>query len=281
MTDIAQLKADTTPPANTDTGPYVPETILSVLDVYLRIGGRELCSQLSFSLHAGESLAILGRNGTGKTSLLHSILGLQTPAQGSISICERDVREWPRKQLATISGILFQNISDEMPATVMEMAMMGRYPHIAGWGPESAEDLAQAEQALASMGLIEMAQRQIGTLSGGERQRVSLAMLLAQSPRLFLLDEPSNHLDIGFQVQALQVLLQRVEDQGAALCMATHDINLAARFCRKVLLFMGDGSFLYGPADAVLNEAALSRAYGCSIRRLEAEGQLVFYPGMG
>ena len=189
-------------------------SVLKVEGLALNAGRKTLCEGLNLQLLPGESLAILGRNGTGKTTLLHTLLGLQQPQQGRIEVCGRDLNSWSRKELATRIGILFQNSNDEMPATVLEIALMGRYPHVSGWRGESAEDIALAQAALAQMELDDLAERQIRTLSGGERQRLALAMLLAQAPQLYLLDEPSNHLDIGFQIKVLSTLTQRMQDAG-------------------------------------------------------------------
>jgi iron complex transport system ATP-binding protein len=254
-------------------------SILSTRALDLNIAGKTLCKNLCLNLSEGESLGVLGRNGTGKTTLLHTLLNFRAPDKGSILICGKNIREVSRKESALNTGILFQNSNDEMPATVMELALMGRHPHISGWRWESEHDSAQAQDALISMELNDLAHRQTATLSGGERQRLALAMLLAQAPRLYLLDEPSNHLDIGFQIKALNVLKERIAESGSALCMATHDINLAARFCEQILLFIGDGSFVYGPADSILSEENLSAAYGCPISSIKSDNQLVFFPG--
>lgn len=254
-------------------------SILSTHDLELSIAGKTLCKNLSIDLSEGQSLGVLGKNGTGKTTLLHTLLKFREAEKGSISICGKNIREISRKESALNTGILFQNSNDEMPATVMELALMGRYPHISGWRWENEDDAAKAHEALLSMELDDLADRQTATLSGGERQRLSLAMLLAQAPRLYLLDEPSNHLDVGFQIKALNVLKGRLAESGSALCMATHDINLAARFCETILLFIGDGSFVYGTADSVLTEENLSAAYGCPISRVKSDNRLVFFPG--
>jgi len=254
-------------------------SILNTQELELNIAGKTLCRNLSIELSQGHSLGVLGRNGSGKTTLLHTLLNFRVPDKGSISICGKNIREMSRKESAQNTGILFQNSHDEMPATVIELALMGRYPHINGWRWENEDDIAKAREALVSMELDDLANRQTFTLSGGERQRLALAMLLVQAPKLYLLDEPSNHLDIGFQIKALDMLKERLTEFGSALCMATHDINLAARFCEQILLFIGDGSFVYGPTASVLTEENLSAAYGCPISRVKSGNHLVFFPG--
>lgn len=231
-------------------------------------GPRTLLQGLDLSLRAGDCLGILGRNGTGKTTLLHTLAGLRAPAGGSLSLQGRPLADWPRRALARQVGIVFQHHTDEMPATVMETALLGRFPHSRAWQWESGRDRQVAEQALQQMGLLDLAQRQVHSLSGGERQRLALAALLAQAPRVMLLDEPGNHLDIGFQLGSLSLLRDRAHAGHAALLFATHDINLAARYCQRILLLKGDGGFLLGPAAEVLTEQHLQDAYGCRVRAL-------------
>ena len=254
-------------------------TILSLHELSLSIAGRRLCHQLSLRLPAGQCLGILGQNGTGKTTLLHTLMRLREPDAGRIELSQRDLAQWSREELATHLGILFQNSHDAMPATVLEIALMGRHPHLANWQWESDEDIAMAREALAALGIAGLETRDIQSLSGGERQRLAIATLLTQRPRLFLLDEPGNHLDIAFQVQSLQLLRGHVQTHNAALCMATHDINLAARYCDQIMLLTGDGECVMGTAAEVLTSNNLSHAYGCEIRSVSTDdGRQIFFP---
>ena len=252
--------------------------ILETRDLTLSIAGKALCRQLNLNILQGESLGILGQNGTGKTTLLHTLMQFRDADDGEIFLEGKHLNAWSRKALSTRLGILFQSTQDIMPSTVLETAMIGRHPHLADWQWENAHDEKIARDALTAMGLADFAQRQVNTLSGGERQRLAIATLLTQQPRLFLLDEPGNHLDIAYQVQSLNLLRTHVLEQQAGLCMATHDINLAARFCDQILLLLGDGEFVLGSCAQVLTEEHLSQAYGCEIRRVELEGRAVFFP---
>src|SRR5690606_19364659 len=114
--------------------------ILEVKDLSFSIGDQILCEGLNVRLQRGQSLAVLGQNGTGKTTLLHTLLGLHPQQQGQIRICGRLQEAWTRKELARLTGMLFQSSHDEMPASVLEYAMMGRYPHAGNWQAESDED---------------------------------------------------------------------------------------------------------------------------------------------
>jgi iron complex transport system ATP-binding protein len=254
-----------------------PQNLLRTVDLSLSVAGRTLCNGLNLQIKPGECLGVLGQNGTGKTTLLHTLMNFLAPDSGSIELCDRDLHAWSKKELATVLGILFQNNTDIMPASVLETVLLGRHPHLADWQWESAADVDIAMQALVAMNLDALTKREINSLSGGERQRLSLALLLTQQPRLYLLDEPGNHLDIAFQLQSLNLLQTHIRRNRAGLCMATHDINLAARFCDKILLLMGDGSHLLGPASAVLRAETLSLAYACEIHEVEFDGRRVFF----
>ncbi len=251
--------------------------LLETRGLRLEVADRVLCDALSLQLHAGECLGVLGQNGTGKTTLLHTLARLRPVSGGEILLQGRALNAWSRKALATQLGMLFQSSSDEMPANVEETVLLGRHPHLPDWQWEGPQDLELARKALQDVGLLAMAQREVASLSGGERQRLALAMLLAQQPQLYLLDEPGNHLDIAYQVSALQLLCARLQTQGAAVCMATHDINLAARFCSRILLLRPDGQPLLGSAQEILTPAILSEAYGCQIAVASTGTRQVFF----
>jgi iron complex transport system ATP-binding protein len=251
--------------------------LLETRALRLEVAGRVLCESLSLQLQAGECLGVLGQNGTGKTTLLHTLARLRPAHGGEILLQGQSLNAWSRKALATRVGMLFQSSSDEMPASVEETVLLGRHPHLPDWQWEGAQDHALALAALEDVGLQAMAQREVVSLSGGERQRLALAMLLAQQPLLYLLDEPGNHLDIAFQVSTLQLLCARLPTQGAAVCMATHDINLAARFCTRILLLHPQGEPLLGSAQEILTPAILSEAYGCRIGVASAGTRQVFF----
>jgi len=252
--------------------------IVQTRQLSLSIGKRTLCDQLDLSVTAGQRLAVLGQNGSGKTTLLHSLLKLCPADASRIEIDGRTLTHWSRAELAKTVGILFQDNHDDMPSSVHETVMLGRLPHLQAWRWESAKDFALAESALKTVGLENAAHRDVSTLSGGERQRLAIASLLTQAPRLYLLDEPSNHLDISFQIRTLKLLADTVEREGSGLIMATHDINLAARFCDQVLLLFGDGHYLLGAQQEVLTDAALTRAYGCEIRHVVTEAGRFYFP---
>lgn len=244
--------------------------------------GPRLCEALSMDIHAGECIGILGPNGSGKTTLLHTLAGLQKPAAGQALLQGKNLAHWSHVELARIIGLLFQNSQDDMPATVLETVMLGRLPHQRAWRGTSASDWQACNTAMQQMQLCDLATRELTQLSGGERQRVAMACLLAQAPALYLLDEPGNHLDISFQITSMQLFETLVTQQRCSVLMATHDINLAARFCDRIVLmgtrYKGQHQAIVGSTREVLTESNLSEAFAFDVRRISNEEHSWFYP---
>lgn len=252
--------------------------LLQLRDITLSAGVKLLCRDLNLTVHGNQSWALLGRNGAGKTTLLHSILRLRDLQSGCVLLHDRPLAKLGRRELSSRIGMLFQEGIDVLPATVIETVLLGRYPHSRSWLMDDASDLVIARAALADLNLESFADRQLESLSGGERQRLALAMLIAQQPELYLLDEPSNHLDVAFQTRLLGLLQKKLQAQGASMIMATHDINLAARFCDHILLLLNEGRYVAGPRTEVLTEHNLSEAYDCEIRSVQEKGKTLYFP---
>ncbi|MDP1652548.1 MAG: ABC transporter ATP-binding protein [Rhodocyclaceae bacterium] len=243
--------------------------ILEARHLAVSIGPHQVCRDLDLDLAPGERLAILGRNGAGKSTLLATLAGLRAPAAGDIRLAGRTYAELGLKNAARRRGWLGQERGDPFASTVLETVLTGRHPHLDRWSWESPVDTGIASAALAEMGLAGMERREVQTLSGGERQRVAIAALLAQQPRLYLLDEPLAHLDLNHQIATLELFRERARSDGIAVVMVLHDPNLALRFCDRALLLFGDGRHAEGPVAAVLNEATLTSLYGHPLRRIE------------
>ncbi len=252
--------------------------VLTVSDLTLQIAAQRLCTQLSFTVSRGQCWGLLGRNGAGKTTLLHSLLGVHKPHAGKLELSGRALSDIPRRELAREVGILLQDGMGTLPTTVQETVMLGRHPHSQSLLVDSDADRAVAAEVLQQLDLEHLAQRPIDTLSGGEKQRLALATLLAQAPNLYLLDEPSNHLDVAFQLRLLQVLQDTVRQRGAAMLMATHDINLAARCCDHIVLLLPEGKSIVGETGEVLTTENLSAAFACQIKSVSDESLTLFYP---
>ncbi|MBV5331832.1 ABC transporter ATP-binding protein, partial [bacterium] len=190
--------------------------LLEARKLSVGIGGKTFCRDLDLTLRPGERLAILGRNGAGKSTLLSVLAGLRPPRSGEVRIAGSSYASLGARQSALIRGWLPQVRGDAFASTVLETALVGRHPHLDRWGWESDRDAKIVREALAAVDLAAFEQRDIQTLSGGERQRLAIATLLAQAPRLFLLDEPIAHLDLKHQIAMLELFAAAARDCRAA-----------------------------------------------------------------
>ncbi len=252
--------------------------LLGVRDLEVNIGTVRVAAGLGFDLDAGERLAILGRNGTGKTTLLHTLAGLREAEAGTIAVCGEGYDALGPRRAAQLRGLLPQGHLDAFQSTVLETALIGRHPHLGRWDWEGREDERLAREALAAVDLAGLGSREVHTLSGGERQRLGLAALLAQRPRLYLLDEPLAHLDLNHQIAVLELLSRRAREEGVGIVMVLHDINLALRYADRALLLFGEGRTLEGPVGEALGADSLSRLYGHPLRALDDGARRYFVP---
>jgi iron complex transport system ATP-binding protein len=252
--------------------------LLATSALHITIGTTTVCSDLELNINSGDRWCMLGRNGTGKTTLLHTLAGLRPPTAGNVILNDRPLVQIPRKSVAQHIGLLFQDHADAFPASVLETVLTGRHPWLGPWQWESGKDLTIARNALQAVDLHNMEARLVNTLSGGERQRVSIACLLAQEPQLLLLDEPTNHLDIHHQIRMLELLQEQLAHHGKGLLLVMHDLNLAVRFCNRFLLLYGDGETAQGTAEVTLTQANLERLYQHPLQAIPGPHGMVWLP---
>jgi iron complex transport system ATP-binding protein len=224
----------------------------------LAVAGRVLVDDLSLEVGPGTLCCVLGPNGSGKSTLLHTLAGLRSAQSGTVTFEGRTWSAWHPREAAKRRGLLLQHASYAFSASVAESVLLGRYPHIGRFGRAGDADRRSVRSALAAMDLAAIAERDVLTLSGGERQRVEIATLLAQDPALFLLDEPTAHLDLVHQIALFRHLTELARTQGRAVIVATHEYNLATRFATHACLLYGDGRTTVGRADEVLQAEILS-----------------------
>ena len=251
------------------------DTSLAARDLEVSVGPRQLVAGLSLEFVPGEFVAILGRNGTGKTLTLHTLAGLRRPQSGGIYLDGSAIDRLSRRTVALRLGLLAQDVEESFVTTVLEAVLVGRHPHLKLWQWETAADERIALQALAAVDLEGFAARRTDTLSGGELRRVAVAALLAQEPSMFLLDEPSNHLDPGHQLGILG-LFRELCAAGKTVIATLHDPTVAARFADRVMLLHGDGRWAAGPASELLTAERLSELYLAPMLELEKDGRRIF-----
>jgi iron complex transport system ATP-binding protein len=248
---------------------------LACRGVDVEVAGRVLVRALDLDARGGEFIAVLGRNGVGKTLTLHTLAGLRAPDCGRVELDGRDLAAWGGRERAQRLALLPQLTEDPFPATVFETALIGRHPHLPFWQWEDAADFDCARSALAAVGLDAMSERAVESLSGGERRRLDIATLLAQDAPVCLLDEPTNHLDPRHRNDMLGLFRARA-DAGGIVIAALHDATVAARAADKALLLFGDGRWRFGNAATILSDANLSELYEVPVGELSWRGQRVF-----
>jgi iron complex transport system ATP-binding protein len=260
------------PPARNDA---TQEARLAARGVEVCVGAHPLVAALTVEFHRGEFVAVLGRNGSGKTLTLHTLAGLRRPQAGEVYLDGSAMANLSRRAVALRLGLLAQDVEESFVTTALEAVLVGRHPHLKLWQWETAEDERIAHQALAAVDLQEFAGRRTDTLSGGELRRVAMAALLAQEPAVFLLDEPSNHLDPAHLLGILG-LFRELCAAGKTVIATLHDPTLAARYADKALLLFGDGRWAAGPARELLTAQRLSELYRSPMLELEKDGRRIF-----
>lgn len=233
---------------------------------HIRAGypGREVLRDVSLTVAPGESVALLGHNGSGKTTLLRVLAGQLAPDVGRVLLEGREPAALSPRERARRIAVVPQRAEFFPSQIVRDMVLLGRYAHLGWWGVYAAHDYEAADQALASAGARELAQRRMGELSGGEVQRVMLARALAQESRLLLLDELAAALDWARVVELFDLLEQR-RRAGMAIVMAVHDCSLAAQYATR-LVGLKQGRVLFdGPPETVFTEENLGALYDLSL----------------
>jgi iron complex transport system ATP-binding protein len=239
--------------------------LLSLQGLTFGYGRQPLLYELSLSVNQGEMVGLLGPNGSGKTTLLRLISGVLQAQGGSIVLDGRESRSWGRRGMAQRVAVVPQELPVPFAFTVEQMVRLGRTPYLNLLGNLTIDDLQVVQDAMRAADVTNLAKHIYNELSGGDRQRVIIAMALAQQPMLLLLDEPTSHLDIRYQIGVLELVQRLNRETGLTVIAAMHDLNLAARYFRRLVLFqrgvVADG----GPAE-VLEPGLLRRVYGVNVQ---------------
>ncbi|MDF0644063.1 MAG: ABC transporter ATP-binding protein [Nitrospira sp.] len=226
---------------------------------------------VSFLVEPGEMLAIVGPNGSGKTSLLKLLAKIVPQQQGTITLFGNLLSKLRQDDVARDVAFVPQDTSQSFPFTVAETVLMGRFPHRhrrpwhLGFGWDSQDDRTIARQAMVTMDVWKLATRPVTELSGGERQRAVIARSLAQDPRVLLLDEPTAFLDLQHQIEICALLLRLKRARGLTLVLVSHDLNLASQYCDRVLLLDQGRVVRLGSPTEVIQRDVLESVYRCRV----------------
>lgn len=227
----------------------------ALIDVSLRAG-------------AGELVALLGPNGSGKTTLLRILLGFLRPARGDVRLYDRPIEDYEAKERAKTIAYVSQQPASSFPLKVSELVSLGRYPHAARFRLAGADSLA-VDKALEETDCKHLKDRAFSTLSGGEKQKILIARALAQSAQILLLDEPTLHLDLYYQLQILAALRKLCREREMTVITVLHDVNLASLFADKALMLGGGRARAFGPAHDVITETNIKDIMGVDMKRTD------------
>lgn len=218
----------------------------------------------SFSISPGFILGIIGPNGSGKTTLLRIAAGILHPVKGNVQISGKNIQQIKRRVIAKTIGYLPQDLTSEYDYTVEELAYMGRYPYLHGWGTLGSHDYTIIRESLEITGMESFRNRRLSHLSGGERKRAFLASVLSQKPKILLLDEPSAALDLNSRIRFFR-LLQNLSRENIGIAVVTHDLNLASLFSDSIMLLHNGTCLSHGHPNTVLTKEIIQRIYGKDI----------------
>jgi len=241
------------------------DPILTLRNVGYRYGSTWAVRNVSLEVSPGDILGILGPNGSGKSTLLRIMDGILVPREGEVLLRGRPLKGIKRPQLAREVAMVSQENHFRFSFSVLEVVLMGRFPHLKGLRFEDERDLEAAEEALRATDALALAGRSIHELSGGEKQRVLLARALAQEPEIILLDEPTSFLDLKYKGEIFGLISSLSREKGLSVVLVSHDIDLAARYCHRLVLLKEGEVFDIGDPGVVLTGPALEAVYDCPV----------------
>ena len=247
---------------------------------------------VSVDAEPGQRLGILGPNGSGKTTLLHLLAGLLRPAEGRIVLAGEPLDGLTRTHVARQMALVPQETHLAFEYSVLEIALMGRHPHLGALELEGPDDVAAAREALRATGTGHLADRPFSTLSGGEKQRVIIASALVQltstataperssNGSVLLLDEPTASLDLGYQLEVASLLRSLRERAEITIVVSTHDLNFAVSVCDQLVLLRNGRVLAHGPTESVLTAKNVRALYDVEVdvMRHASTGRLTVVP---
>ncbi len=241
------------------------EPVLNLEAVGFSYGETRVLDGISFDLAAGEMLGVIGPNGSGKSTVLKLMDGLLRPAAGEVRVSGESLGSLRRGRLSRKIAMVAQESHFVFPFSALEVVLMGRFPYLGPFRYETEEDMDVVHQAMRATRCVELADRPIQDLSGGERQRVLIARALAQEPQVMLLDEPTAFLDLRFKSEIFRLLQRLSEDKGLGVVVVSHDLDLVAHYCTRILMLSRGRVHALGEPRDVLTSDHMRSVYECPV----------------
>ena len=237
-------------------------------------------NDISLTFQTGEFAGIIGPNGSGKSTLLKLIGGILPSPSETTFLKNRELSQYKKKDLAVSIAWIPQEKQMAFSFKVIDIVLMGRHPYLSPLSFEGEDDYRIAEEAMKQTQVLEFAHRSFNEISGGEKQRVMIASAISQKPEVMLLDEPTSALDIKYQIEILTILKQLNEQEGKSLILAMHDLHLASKFCKRLVLLKDGRVFCEGTPAEVLKKEILEEVYEVKVKIFtdDEDGSLLVVP---
>lgn len=239
--------------------------MLTIDNLFFRYDDVDIINNFNLRVDQGEMLALVGPNGTGKTTLIKLISGVLKPERGSIKVFNNDLSSIKPSDRGKLVSVVPQNPLLPLDFRVLDLVMMGRNPYLGLLQWEGKKDVAIARWAMSVTKVCHLENRLINTLSGGERQRVLIAMSLTQKAPLILLDEPTSNLDLGHQTGVMDLIKSVQQEMCVTVIMAMHDLTLAAQYSKRLIILTKNRPMIDGTPENILTSEILSDIYQTSV----------------
>ena len=221
-----------------------------------------IIKNINFLLNSGEWLGVIGPNGSGKSTLIKGILGIINPVKGNIFVNDKDIKIFTKKRISQTISFLPQQLNTKLSITVRELVALGRSPYKKFWEFDlNKSDLEKINECLNLVDLYDFKDNLINQISGGQCQRAYLALALAQDPEILILDEPTNALDLKYQIKFLEIIKTLKVSRNISVITILHDLNLAARYSDKIIALKNGKSIGYGTSNTLINEKFIKNIF--------------------
>jgi iron complex transport system ATP-binding protein len=239
--------------------------MLKINNLSVFYGDRQILHEIQLEVHSGEIVALLGPNGTGKSTLIRSISGVIPIRNGNIFVDQKDVTSLSTMERARHISVVPQAVSIPPAFTVWETVLLGRTPYLNFLGQTSVKDEAIARQALEQVDVLHLIDKRMNEISGGEQQRVLLARTLAQDTPILLMDEPTTHLDISHQIDLLKLITKQAREKSLTVLIALHDLNLASMFADRIAIVQNGLLCVAGTPQETLTSDIINSVYNVPV----------------
>lgn len=235
--------------------------IIRISDISFKYESENILENISFDIKKGEIVSITGPNGSGKTTLLKCLYKSLIPYKGSIHLFENNINNIKSKKLATYIGVVPQQTENNYIFTVREAVSLGRYPHLNRFSIETDKDISVVKEAMIMTDVFKFKDRLVTELSGGEFQRVIIARALAQQPEILLLDEPTLHLDLKYQMKLMLLLKKLASQYGITIVSVIHDLNVVSKISNMIIMLKDKKIFAAGSSNEVLTDKNIQNVF--------------------